>query len=182
MKKQRLFKMELLGAAFVFLFGMLLRYSLYLSDGAVWSYLISSVNGSAWEQMKPFTIPFFIWCIIELAVIRPSLLKFITSKIIVFYAYLCAGLFYMVLYTAIAEGAWRLFVYAGLFVIILLSHICSYKLICSRAKTEIYIIPCLAALVIFVWMMIIFTVHPPKAALFFDTFTGTYGLDAIRMP
>ncbi len=172
--------MELFGAAFVFLFGLLVKYAFILSGGEVWSFFISSVNNSAWEQMKPFTFPFFIWTVIEIAVLRPSAAGFVTSKIAAFYIYWAIGLFYMVMYNSLFEGAWRALLFGGLFVIILAGHFASYELFTKAKGIEGFFIPSLAALVIYIAMFILFTPYPPHGALFFDVTSGAYGLDAIH--
>ena len=80
MYNKKLAFMEFIGSAFVFLFGMLVKYAFILSEGDVWSFFISSVNNSAWEQLKPFTFPFFIWSVIELSTLRLPVVRFVPSN------------------------------------------------------------------------------------------------------
>ena len=108
MDNKKLALMEFIGSAFVFSFGMLVKYAFILSEGDVWSFFISSVNNSAWEQLKPFTFPFFIWSVIELAVLRLPVIRFVPSKVAAFYIYLALGLFYMAVYNSFFEGLWRI--------------------------------------------------------------------------
>lgn len=180
MDKKKLIKMELFGATFVFLFGLLVKYAYILSGGDVWSYFISSINNSAWEQMKPFTFPFFIWTVIEMAILRPSVAGFATSKIVAFYIYWAFGLFYMVMYNSFFEGVWRALLFGGLFIIILFGHFVSYELFTKAKAIENFFVPALAAIVIFIAMFILFTPYTPHGALFFDAASGTYGLAAIH--
>lgn len=179
MDKKKFVRMEFLGAIFVFCFGMLAKHALILSEGDVWSFFISSVNNSAWEQMKPFTFPFFIWSVIELAVLRLSVAQFIASKVTAFYIYWALGLFYMVMYTSFFEGMWRILLFAGLFVIILVGHLISYKLFTKVNAIKGFFIPSLVALAIFIIMFVIFTPYAPHGALFYDSTANTYGLFAI---
>lgn len=176
MDKKKLALMEFFGAVFVFAFGMLLKYAFLLSNGAVWSFFISSVNNSAWEQIKPFTFPFFIWSVIELAVLRLPVARFVPSKVVTFYIYWAAGLFYMVMYNSFFEGLWRILLFAGLFVIVLVSHYISYKLLTKAKIISSFFVPSLVALVLFIAMFIFFTPHAPHGALFYDAESGIYGL------
>lgn len=180
MGNKRLVGMEFLGSIFVFLFGVLVKYAFILSEGDVWSFFISSVNNSAWEQMKPFTFPFFIWTVIELAVLRLPVARFATSKIVAFYIYWASGLFYMAMYTSLFEGLWRILLFAGLFVIILIGHFASYKLFTKVRTIGGFFIPALVALVIFIAMFILFTPYAPHGALFFDSNAGSYGLASVH--
>ena len=100
MYNKKLAFMEFIGSAFVFSFGMLVKYAFILSEGDVWSFFISSVNNSAWEQLKPFTFPFFIWSVIELSILRLPVVRFVPSKVAAFYIYWAAGLFYMAVYNS----------------------------------------------------------------------------------
>lgn len=179
MEKKKLIRMELFGAFFVFLFGMLVKYAFIFSDGAVWSFFISSVNNSAWEQMKPFTFPFFIWSVIELAVLRLPVARFAASKTVAFYIYWASGLFYMAMYTSFVNGVWRIILFLGLFVIIFIAHFASYKLFTKANVIGGLFVPSLVALVIFIAMFILFTPYTPHGALFFDSTAGAYGLAAI---
>lgn len=179
MDKRKFVGMEFLGAFFVFGFGMLAKYALILSQGDVWSFFISSINNSAWEQMKPFTFPFFIWSVIELAVLRLSVARFIASKVTAFYIYWALGLFYMAVYTSFFEGIWRILLFAGLLIIILVGHLISYKLFTKVKIIEGFFIPSLVALAIFAIMFVLFTPYAPHGALFYDSTAGTYGLLAM---
>lgn len=179
MNNKKLVFMEFVGAAFVFSLGMLMKYAFILSDRAVWSFFISSVNNSAWEQMKPFTFPFFIWSVIELAVLRLPVVRFVPSKVVTFYIYLAVGLFYIAVYNSFFEGIWRILLFVGLFLIILISHYISYKMITSSKIISSFFVPSLVALVLFIAMLIVFTPYAPHGVLFYDTELGIYGLNSI---
>lgn len=176
MNNKKLAYMEFIGSAFVFSFGMLVKYAFVLSEGDVWSYFISSVNNSVWEQMKPFTFPFFIWSVIELAILRLPVIRFVPSKVAAFYIYWSAGLFYMVIYNSFFNGLWRILLFIGLFIIILISHYISYKIITKSKIIPSFFIPSLVALVLFIAMFIVFTPYAPHGALFYDSISGGYGL------
>lgn len=178
MSNKKLAYMEFIGSAFVFAFGMLVKYAFTLSEGDVWSYFISSVNNSAWEQMKPFTFPFFIWSVIELAVLRLPVVRFVPSKVAVFYIYWSAGLFYMAAYNSFFDGIWRILLFVGLLVIILISHYISYVFITKSKVINSFFIPSLIALVMFIAMFIVFTPYAPHGALFYDSTADGYGLSA----
>lgn len=176
MYNKKLAFMEFIGSAFVFSFGMLVKYAFILSEGDVWSFFISSVNNSAWEQLKPFTFPFFIWSVIELAILRLPVVRFVPSKVAAFYIYWAAGLFYMAVYNSFFEGLWRILLFVGLFIIILVSHYISYKIITKAKIISSFFIPSLVALVLFMAMFIFFTPYAPHGALFYDAINGGYGL------
>lgn len=166
MVNKKLAFMEFIGAAFVFSFGTLAKYAYTLSGGEVWSSFISSVNSSAWEQIKPFTYPFFIWSVIELAVLRPSVVRFVPSKTAAFYIYWAAALFYMAAYDSLFKDVWRVLLSFGLFIIILAFHYASYKIITKSKLIESFFVPSIAAIIIFIAILIFFTPYPPGGALF----------------
>lgn len=159
--------LSLIGAAVIFAFGIILHYSYIISGGTVWSILISSVNNSAWETVKPFAIAYIMWIVIELSVLRPSLLRFVCAKIIMLHMLTFSIIGYSLCINMFADTRYReIILLGGIFAVITAVQILSYKLYDSNLKPEIFWIPVLISLFLFMIMILFCTVYPPPIKIF----------------
>lgn len=62
--------------------GQVLHIAYEASGGSVWSWLISGINSSPWEHVKPFALVYYFWSFIELSVYRPHLDIFVSARIL----------------------------------------------------------------------------------------------------
>ena len=150
----------------IFGFGMVLALSYRLSEGAAWSLLVSSIRETPWECMKPFAIVSILWVFIELSCLRPSLLRFVSSKIIFlhFFAWGTFLILTLILKFLPFTDYWYDW-YGIVFLMLLLSEVLSYRLYESSKKYEKYdwlFLPLMVSFVIFFFMILLFSVHPPK--------------------
>lgn len=160
----------LIGAVIIFVFGTIIHYSYITSGGTVWSFLISSVNNSAWETVKPFAIAYIIWIVIELSFLRPSLLHFVCAKIVMLYLFAFMAIIYSLCINMFFISEWSNFILlGGIFLIIVFVQILSYRIYNSKVKLEIFAIPILLALFLFLIMILFFTVYPPPFRVFYGT-------------
>lgn len=167
----------LIGAVVIFAFGLILHYSYIISDGTVWSILISSINNSAWEILKPFAIAYIMWIIIELSVLRPSLLHFICTKILMLYLLAFMVIIYSLCVRYFVNSFLSEIIFmSGILIIIATVQIISYKIYASKIKLEIFCIPILIAMLLFFIMILFFSLYPPHFIVFRDFESGLYGL------
>ncbi len=164
----------LIGAAVIFGFGVLLHIAYTLSNRAAWSYIVSSVNFSAWELYKPFGYSYIFFIIIELSYLRPSLLSFISAKLIGMY----------VLCTVILSGAMLCRFFAVDVLVsqsvtaaagVILAQAVGYRLYASHLRTEYFIIPLMASLFAMIFLLIILSFYPPHWGIFYDFYSGGFG-------
>ena len=167
----------LIGAGVIFAFGLIIHYSYILSGGTVWSILISSINNSAWELLKPFAIAYITWIVIELSVLRPSLLHFICAKVIMLYIFAFAVIIYSLCVGHFVDSFLSEIIFmGGILIIITAVQIISYKIYDSKVKIEIFWVPLFIALPLFCIMILFFSLYPPHFIVFRDLDSNTYGL------
>ncbi len=167
----------LIGSAIIFIFGEILHYSYITSNKAVWSILISSVNSSAWEILKPFTIAYIMWIVIELSVLRPSLLHFVCAKIISLYFLVILVIVYILCINMFSVGErYEIILLSGICPIILFVQFLSYRIYKSKVKIEIFWIPILLSLFLFLIMILFLTLYPPHFIVFYDMKKNIFGI------
>ena len=164
----------LVGAAVIFSFGAVLHMSFLLSERAAWSYIVSSVNFSAWELYKPFAYSYIFFIIVELSYLRPTLLGFLSAKLIGMYvlcgailagAMLCRFIPTNMFITRLAAAA------AG----IILAQAVGYRLYAAHFKTDYFIIPLLASLCAMIFLLLMLSFYPPHWGIFYDFYSGGFG-------
>ena len=165
------------GAAVVFVFGFVLHISYITSGGTVWSVLISSVNGSAWETLKPFALAYIMWIIIELSYLRPSLLHFVCAKIIMLYFLAFLFIAYCLIVRNFIDGLFcKILFYCGIYAILCVVQLLSYRLYKSAVRIELFYVPILLSLFLFCVMILLFSVYPPHFVPFYDFEFDIYGV------
>ena len=165
-----------IGAAVVFAFGFVLHISYITSGGTVWSMLISSVNGSAWETLKPFAIAYIMWIVIELSYLRPSLLNFVCAKILMLYFMAVLMIVYCLIFSGFVNDIlYEIIFYSGIYLILCIVQLLSYRMYKSDLKIELFYIPILLSLFLFCFMILLFSVYPPHFIAFYDFKADIYG-------
>lgn len=164
----------LIGAAIILGIGTILHFAYGLSDKAAWSYIVSSVNLSAWELYKPFGYAYIFFIIIELSYLRPSLIDFICSKLIGMYVLCCV----------ILSGAMLIHLFsADVFIFslvvsaigVILAQIIGYKLYNSDFKKNYFIFPLIVSLFAMIFLLLILSFYPPHWGIFYDFYSGGFG-------
>lgn len=176
MDKNRLKKYEIAGVFAVIAATAALHFSYELTGGAMWSIIFGSVNESVWEHIKIFTMPYFVWGIIEFCICRPHFRRFFVCKI--------AGLYFLGLAIPVFYYIYTFFTGRPIIVVDILSSavwvviafVIPYKLYFCPKTLEIWFSSALFMLILFMAMYFSFTACPPRADLFRDPVTGLYGI------
>lgn len=164
----------LISTAAVLFFGLILWYSYGLSHAAAWSILVSGTNYSAWEMAKPFYIIDIFWVFIELSYLRPSLLHYLSARIlslhVLIFLSLTAGVFYL-------NGTREItpFYFFIIFIILIISHGLSHILNRSIIKWELFFVPIFISFLIIFFMILFLSLFPPHNIFFYDFYSQNYG-------
>lgn len=172
----------LLLSPLIFFFGLLLRFSYTLSGQAAWSFLVSSVNASGWELMKPFALSYISAIVISLSVLRPPLLNFVCDSILGL-ALLCALL--------LISGTLCSFFGAHelIYELCALCSVCAgvllqFFLFRHGVRTGLFAAPLILFLCIMLFMILFLSFYPLPYPVFYDHNAGLFGrtltFDALR--
>lgn len=164
----------LIGVFFISGCGFVLHIAYETSGAAAWSLIISGVNLSPWELMKPFVLVYIMWTFIELSVLRPSLLHYVCGRMLSLIIYMIVSLCLLSLIYCFIVSEW-LSLSLILLTTLLSQAICS-RLYRSHCRTELFWMPLLAALAIVLACILLFSFYPPQFPFFLDPLTGKYGL------
>ncbi len=164
----------LIGTAVIFGFGTVLYMAYPLSDRAAWSYIVSSVNFSAWELYKPFGYSYIFFIIIELSYLRPVLLKFLGAKLIGMYV-LCAAILSGAMLCRFFPADVPVSQLAAAASGVILAQTVGYKLYASNFKTDYLIIPLIVSLCGMIFLLIMLSFYPPHWGIFYDFYSGGFG-------
>ena len=178
-KKNELKKFKMLSVVGFFvisIIGTILHFTYELSGGNLIVATFSAVNESVWEHLKIAVMPVFIWTIIELFVLkyRPDNLWTALLTKILTNMFLIITLFY----TSVAIiGTHTSIVSIAIFYIsIAISQVIGVKLMyMKKVNVNIEEVAKYIVLIIFL-LFILFTFLPPKANIFKDEVTQTYGV------
>lgn len=176
MDRKLLKKFEIAGAVFTLLVGIILHFAYELTGGAMWTLLFASVNESVWEHVKIFTMPYFVWGVVEFCVCKTYFKRFFVAKIVGlwFLGAVTIGFFYI--YSLFLGKTVLIIDILSIVVWIILAHMLSYKLYMSSKPIEVWFSPALFMLVLYASMYFSFTACPPEAEIFRDPITGRYGI------
>lgn len=178
-KQNELKKLKVLSVVGFFvisIIGTLLHFTFKLSHGNLFVATFSAVNESVWEHLKIAVMPTFVWTIFELFILkyRPDnlwislLLKIITimfSIVILFYISV------LIFGTHNTIASVIIFYLSILFGQIVGTYVLYYKKVSVNIE-EVSKYLVLALFLLFVF----FTFLPPKADIFKDEATQTYGV------
>ena len=165
--------MELLGFAFIVIFGTLGHFIFEWSGHRRWAGTFFAVNESTWEHIKLTIYPSFIWMVVELCV-RGASWSIVVAQCAAMLVMMAAipAIFYS--YTAIAG---RNFLIADIFcyVISVAAGMWVFSLVAPlSAGPALGIIAALVLAAIAV-MYFRFSYHPPHCLLFRDPVSGHFG-------
>lgn len=166
----------IIGSVFTFLVGSELHFFYEQSGGHVLSILFGAVNESTWEHIKIFIAPYVVWAILELAYLRPSFKPFVVGKVLGLYVFPIGIITLFYSYTAIVGTH---FLWADIliaFIVCVLAQCISHKVYTLGKKAARWFTLALTALVLMAVMYFSFTAVPPKAELFRDPATNSYGI------
>lgn len=166
----------LIGSVFIFLAGTELHFFYEQSGGHVLSILFGAVNESTWEHIKMFIAPYVVWSILELAYLRPSFKAFVVGKVLGLYVFPVGIITLFYSYTAIvgAHFLWADILIA--LIVCVLAQCISHKVYFLGKKSARFFTLALTALVLMAVMYFSFTAVPPRAELFRDPVTNSYGI------
>ena len=168
--------LSVVGFFVISIIGTLLHFTYDLSNGNLIVATFSAVNESVWEHLKIAVMPVFLWTIVELFVLkyRPdnlwtALLAKITTNM-----FLIVILYYislLVIGVHKAQVAIAIFYFS-----ILVSQIVGV-IVMNMRKVNVNIEEVAKYAILFIFLLFVFfTFLPPKAELFKDEVTQTYGV------
>lgn len=164
----------LIGTAVIFGFGVVLHIAYQLSDRAAWSYIVSSVNFSAWELYKPFGYSYIFFIIIEFSYLRPSLISFLSAKLIGMYV-LCAVILSEAMLCRFIPLNPLISQLAAAAIGIISAQFAGYKLYASNLRTDYFIIPLIVSLCAMIFLLLMLSFFPPHWGIFYDFYSGGFG-------
>lgn len=178
-KKNEIKKIRMLsvvGFFFISIIGTMLHFAFEFSGDNLIVATFSAVNESIWEHLKIAVMPVFLWTIIELVILKyrsDNLWTSIFAKIVT-NMLLIVLLYYISLFIL---GTHNSKVAIGIFYVsILVSQIIGYIVI-NMKKVDVKIEEVTKYSVLFIFLLFIFfTFIPPKAEIFKDEITQTYGV------
>ena len=178
-KKMELKKIKILSVVGFFvisIIGTILHFTYELSDGNLIVATFSAVNESVWEHLKIAVMPVLMWTIVELFLLkyRPDNLWTALIAKIVTNMLLIVVLFYTsLLITKTHNTIVSILIF---YFSILVGQIVGIKVInMKKVNINIEEISKYAVIIIFL-LFIFFTFLPPKASIFKDEVTQTYGV------
>lgn len=173
---EKLFKrLEFFGAAATFLIASGLHFIYDLNPNTLTA-LVGAVNESIWEHMKIFAIGYLFYSVIEYLWAKPELRRFAVSKTL--------GVFVMISLIPAAFYTFSLFTQGPTLILDLLigfgsavaGFLVSCKLYFSEKEIEKFFYTSLMMIFLLMMMIVSFTFFPPKAELFRDVPTDTFGI------
>jgi len=156
--------------------GTILHFTYELSGGNLLVATFSAVNESVWEHLKIAVMPVFLWTIIELFILkyRPDNLWISVLSKIAINMFLIVILFYISLSLM---GSHNTVVSISIFYFSILVSQIAGVIIMNIKKVNINIEEVSKYVVIIIFLLFVFfTFLPPKAPIFMDEVTQTYGV------
>lgn len=166
----------IIGSVFTFLAGAELHFFYDQSGGHVLSILFGAVNESTWEHIKIFIAPYVVWAILELAYLHPSFKAFVVGKVAGLYVIPIGIITLFYSYTAIAGSN---YLWADILISLIVcvaAQVVSWIVYGKGQKAAHWFMPAVIALILIAVMYFSFTAVPPKAEIFRDPVTGSYGI------
>ena len=144
----------LISSVIVFVCGCVVHIAYEVSNRAAWSILVSSNNDSPWEMTKPFALVYIMFVFIELSCLRPSLLHFVCSKIIMLHGFALLSVTLLEIFGKIPAVL--------IFVSLCVSEFLSYRINSSKCRIELFSIPIFISFVLFFAVLLFASVYPPN--------------------
>lgn len=144
----------IVSAVCIFLCGAVLHISYGASGGAAWSLIVSSINNSPWELVKPFVLVYIMWSFIELSILRPSLLHFVCGRIISLH-------FFTIVSSSIlcyVNDEWISF--AVIFSVTVISELLCHVMYSAKCRTELFFVPIIISFGILFFCILFCSFYP----------------------
>ncbi len=140
--------------------GWVIQKSYELSGGAAWSLVISTVNASPLETVKPYALVFIMWTFVELSCMRPHLLHYVSARIIALIGFTAVTVL-LLRFTGkyISSEALKT---AMVFCTLILAETAEYFLYKSRLRTEIFFVPLMTGFAVLFAVLLFCSFYPPE--------------------
>lgn len=162
----RLKKYLVLSVILMFMCGTVLRIAYEASGGAVWSLLVSGVNRSPWEQTKPYALVYLMWTFLDLSVLRPKLLHFVSARLISLHCFTGGSLLLLSLSgSKSGEETYSLLLLGG---VLSAAVLVEYLLYRQPHRIEFLMVPLLVASAGLLLCLMFLTFYPPDWVPFRD--------------
>ena len=173
----RIFRIfEITGFPVIYLIAVFLHFVFDITNGSALSILFGAVNESVWEHVKIFAAGYVVWAVFELLCIKPPVKKFVVAKTFSLYALSLSIISFFYIYTYFTKKPLLGLDIAASVIFVALSQLSSYLLTTRDNKIKDYFPVACMMLMLYFLMFFSFTMFPPKADLFKDPLTGTYGI------
>ena len=157
---------SIVGAVIMICCAWVIHISIVTYDRAAWSLHVSSINGSPWELFKPLGLVYIFFTFIELSCLRPSLVHFVSSKVIGMYVLcicaLSAGTVFQYMQEFFPTQRFLIVAVISVFA----AQITAYRLFRSEIKVEIFCIPLAVSVLCMLFLLITLSFYPPDMVFF----------------
>ena len=151
--------------------GWVLHNSFAASGAAAWSFVISSVNHSPFETIKPYTLVFIMWTFIELSCMRPRLLHFVSVRILSLFAFVCLSLSALCLFAGYLSD--QRINTAVMIISLVCAEVLQFFAYRSKIRAELFFVPLMTGFGVIFFALIFCTFYPPHWGIFYDA-AGEY--------
>lgn len=171
---------QIIGFIFTFLLGGFLHFSYEISNENRIVGYFSAINESTWEHLKMLITPSLIYLIIEYILYGKYIDNFIIIKTLSILVGIVTIIVLFYTYTGVLGTNYLILDISTFGIGVFLEYYFSYKMLQTNILTNNYFNYIgIIFLILIVLTQIIFTINPPKIALFLDPVTNTYGIDKI---
>lgn len=178
--KSKIFKLELIGALFIIIFGSLLHFTFDWFKNFWLVGIFSAVNESVWEHLKLAVIPAVFWLLIEKRFIKMELPNFTFAKVkgIFLMPILIIVIFYS--YKALLGQNYLILDILTFVVAVLIGQLVSFWIMFWPPVKKIYNSISVLLLILLVLSFVVFTFYPPRVFLFQDPISLGYGINLVK--
>jgi hypothetical protein len=178
--KSKIFKLELIGALFIIIFGSLLHFTFDWFKNFWLVGIFSAVNESVWEHLKLAVIPAVVWLLIERRFIKIDLPNFTFAKVkgIFLMPILIIVIFYS--YKALLGKNYLILDILTFVVAVLMGQLVSFWIMFWPPVKKIYNSISVLLLILLVLSFVVFTFYPPRVFLFQDPISLGYGINLVK--
>ena len=174
MFKKNFLKFQIFSIILEFILGTLLHFTFEWSNNNLVVASFSAVNESTWEHLKLIYFPMLLTTIIGYLYFGKNISYFLCSKVIGILVAMCFTVTFFYTYTGILGTNLAFLNIGSFFVAILLGEYIVYKMLNSIISCNPKI--AVLALLILLFLFVIFTYFPPSIGLFQDPVTNKFGI------
>jgi hypothetical protein len=178
--KSKIFKLELIGALFIIIFGSLLHFTFDWFKNFWLVGIFSAVNESVWEHLKLAVIPAVVWLLIERRFIKIDLPNFTFAKVkgIFLMPILIIVIFYS--YKALLGKNYLILDILTFVVAVLIGQLVSFWIMFWPPVKKNYNSISVLLLILLVLSFVVFTFYSPRVFLFQDPISLGYGINLVK--